>query len=217
MKNLPFNYVDIIVLILLVAGIFRGRKRGMSEELLLFVQWLIIIFVGARIYEPLGTMLKKNAPFSLLTSYVMVYATFAILVKLVFSQIKHAFGEKIVGSNFFGGSEYYLGMMAGLIRFACAILLTMALINARLITDSERAATAKMQSKNFEGVSFPTFGSLQQSILFESFTGQQVKKHLEFLLIKSTVLESAPLRREQNKALDEAISGGKTKARPKKQ
>ena len=193
MKNLPFNYVDVIIFVLLIVGIFRGRKRGMSEELLTFVQWLVIIFVGCRIYEPGGKLLSEMAPFSLMTCYIMVYVTFAILIKLLFSQIKKALGEKVVGSNFFGESEYYLGMLAGMIRFGCVVLMVMALLNARLITDWERANTARMQSKNFEGISFPTFGSIQQSVLFESFAGIHVKKYLEFVLIRATAPQDVPL------------------------
>jgi uncharacterized membrane protein required for colicin V production len=205
MKNLPFNYVDVIILVLLIVGIFRGRKRGMSEEILTFTQWLIIIFVGGWIYRPGGQLLSQMAPFSMLTCYVIVYVLFAIAVKLIFSQIQRACGEKLLGSNFFGVSEYYLGMLAGMIRFACVILMVMALFNARLITDQERTETARMQSKNFEGISFPTFGSIQQSILFESFTGKQVKEHLDFVLIESTALKATPLRRDENKAMNEIL------------
>ena len=208
MKNLPLTWVDLVILILLVIGVFRGRKRGMSEELLTFIQWLLIVFVGCRIYEYAGKLLSEHAPLSLLTCYLIVYLAFAIFMKLIFSQIHHIVGEKLVGSNFFGDSEYYLGMFAGMIRFACVILMLMALLNARLITDKERAETARMQTKNFEGISFPTFGSIQQAVLFESFTGQQVKEYLSFMLIKSTVSKDVPLRRDDGKALNEIV--GKT-------
>lgn len=208
MKNLPLTWVDLVILILLVIGVFRGRKRGMSEELLTFVQWLLIVFVGCQVYEYAGKLLSEHAPLSLLTCYLIIYLAFAIFMKLIFSQIHHIVGEKLVGSNFFGDSEYYLGMFAGMIRFACVILMLMALLNARLITDKERADTARMQSKNFEGISFPTFGSIQQAVLFESFTGQQVKEYLSFMLIKSTVSKDVPLRRDDGKALNEIV--GKT-------
>jgi uncharacterized membrane protein required for colicin V production len=209
MNNLDFNYVDIIIVALLIVGIFRGRKRGMSEELLTFLQWIIIVFGGAVVYGPGGKLLASFAPFSLLTCNITVYVLFAVFIKLFFSQIQKAVGEKLVGSNFFGNSEYYLGMMAGMIRFACVMLSIMAVLNARLITDRERAATARMQSKNFEGISFPTFGSIQQSVLFQSFTGRQVKEHLSFALIESTTAENVALRRAgaapYNKVLDQKV------------
>ena len=209
MKNLPFNYVDLIIIGLLIAGVFRGRKRGMSEEFLTFVQWLIIVIGGSQVYEAGGAFIKQTVPFSLLICNIMIYVLFALLVKLLFNQIKRAVGEKILGSNFFGGSEYYLGMLAGMIRFGCVILMVMALVNARLITDKERAETARYQSKNFEEISFPTFGSIQQSVLFESFAGQQVREHLNFLLIKSSAWESTPLRRGNDKALDDVVGNSR--------
>jgi uncharacterized membrane protein required for colicin V production len=206
MDKLPFNYIDLIIIALLVVGIFRGRKRGMSEELLTFVQWIVIVIGGCFVYQPLGNLIKLSAPLSTLACNVMAYVLFALLVKLLFTQIKRAVGEKVLGANFFGVTEYYLGMMAGMIRFACVILMTMALVNARLITAEERATTAKYQRRNFESVSFPTFGSIQQAILFESFAGTQVKEHLDFLLIKSTTWQSAPLKRRQDKALDDVMN-----------
>lgn len=209
MNQLPFNYVDLIIIGLLVAGIFRGRKRGMSEEFLTFVQWLVIVIGGSLVYEGGAAFIKQTVPFSLLVCNLMIYVLFALLVKLLFNQIKRAVGEKILSSNFFGTSEYYLGMLAGMIRFGCVILMVMALMNARLITAEERAATARYQRKNFETISFPTFGSIQQSILFESFAGKQVREHLNFLLIKSSTWESMPLRRRDDKALDDVVGNSR--------
>lgn len=208
-KNLNFNYIDAIVLVLLIVGIFHGRKRGLSEELLTFVQWLVILFGGAVIYQPLGQMLAGVAPLSTLTCYLLVYLAFAGLVKLIFVQIQKAVGEKLVGSNVFGSFEYYLGMIACMIRFSCAILVFMALLNARIVSEQERAATAKMQSKNFEGISFPTFGSFQQAVLVQSFVGRQVEAHLKFVLIESTVPTKVAIKRRENDGLNDVI--GKTK------
>src|SRR2546422_4577368 len=41
------NWFDLFVLVMLVVGIFVGRKRGMSLELLSVLQWLMIVFVAA--------------------------------------------------------------------------------------------------------------------------------------------------------------------------
>jgi len=208
-KNLNFNYIDLIVLVLLIVGIIHGRKRGLSEELLTFVQWLVILFGGAVVYQPLGPMLAGLVPLSTLTCNIIVYLAFAGIVKLLFVQIQRAVGEKLVGSNVFGSFEYYLGMLACMIRFSCGILVFMALLNARIISEQERAATAKMQSKNFEGISFPTFGSFQQAVLYQSFVGKQVKEHMTFVLIESTAPVKVAIKRNQNDGLNDVI--GKTK------
>ena len=41
------NWFDLLLLAMICAGVLRGRKRGMSEELLDFLQWLAIIIGGA--------------------------------------------------------------------------------------------------------------------------------------------------------------------------
>ena len=48
---LPINLFDLVVVGVLVAGLVRGRKHGMSEELILLLQWLAILFGCASIYE----------------------------------------------------------------------------------------------------------------------------------------------------------------------
>lgn len=205
LKNLEYNYIDGFVLLLLVLGVVRGRKRGISEELLTFLQWLIILFGGAVVYEPLGKQLALLAPLSVLTCNIIAYLLFACLVKLIFVQIHRAVGEKLISCNVFGSFEYYLGMLAGLIRFSCVILVFMAVLNARIISEQERAATAKMQSKNFEGISFPTFGSFQQSVLYQSFVGKQIKEHMNFVLIESTAPTKVALKRAESDLLNEVI------------
>ena len=44
---MPFNWFDFVVLIVLGIGVFRGRQRGMSEELLGLFEWLTIVVVSA--------------------------------------------------------------------------------------------------------------------------------------------------------------------------
>ena len=46
-------------------------------------------------------------------------------------------GEKLVTNAVFGNLEYYLGMVAGVVRFACILLFGLALLNAPIVTDKE--------------------------------------------------------------------------------
>jgi uncharacterized membrane protein required for colicin V production len=45
-----FNYFDVIVVVWLIIGLLRGRKRGMSQELLPTLQWLGIVIVCGLFY-----------------------------------------------------------------------------------------------------------------------------------------------------------------------
>ncbi|MEW6160945.1 MAG: CvpA family protein [Verrucomicrobiota bacterium] len=209
--NLPFNWFDFIVLIVLVVGILRGRKRGMSEELLDVFQWLVIVVVCAMLYKPLGQFLSGYTHMSLFMAYVSTYLFVFLIIKLVFSGLKRAVGEKLVQSDVFGKMEYYLGMLAGALRFSCMLLVFMAVFNAIYVSPEELAAQQKMQKENFGTISFPTIGSLQQDILHRSATGLFARKYLNEQLIVTTPY-SAQVKREGpakrlERAVDEVIEG----------
>lgn len=182
--DLRLTWFDLIVLACVAYGVFRGRKRGMSEELLDVFQWLLIVVLGAMSYKPLGKMVSHSAGFSPLLSNIVAYTLIALTIKLTFSIIKRQVGEKLVHSDAFGRFEYYLGMIAGTVRCLCILIFALSFLHAKYISDAERAATAKMQQDNFGSISFPTIGSLQHSIFYESYSGQFIKKNLKEQLIQ---------------------------------
>jgi uncharacterized membrane protein required for colicin V production len=188
------SWFDFVALAVIIVGVVRGRKRGMSEELLDMLQWLLIIVVGAILYKPIGDFVLLSVHISSAFVYIVVYLTVAALVKGLFTLIKRSVGEKVVGSDVFGRFEYYLGMGAGAVRFFCMLLLVMSVLNAKYISDTERLQTAKKQQDNFGDISFPTFGSMQYEVFHRSLTGGFVKQYLHDQLITPT--ESAAPRKE---------------------
>jgi len=137
MDNFPINLFDLAVVGLLVVGVLRGRKHGMSEELLGLLKWVTILVVCALVYEPLGKVFAGSSPFSLLSSYLMAYFAAGLVILVLFAGIKRALGGKLVGSDIFGAAEYYLGMGSGLVRFTCMLMAVLALLNARYFTPAE--------------------------------------------------------------------------------
>src|SRR5262249_38659054 len=127
-NNMSFNVFDVALSVILVLGILRGRKQGMSQELMSLMKWLAIVIGCALVYEPVGSWLAQSSPFSLLASFMMVYITLALVILGVFALVKHRLGDKLVGSDIFGRSEYYLGMVSGLVRFSCILLAGLALL-----------------------------------------------------------------------------------------
>ena len=58
-ETFSLSWVDVMVVALLGVGIWRGRKRGMSEELLDIVKWALIVVVAGFLYEPGGRFLTS--------------------------------------------------------------------------------------------------------------------------------------------------------------
>ncbi len=101
LNNLPVNAFDIIVLVVLGLGLFAGRKHGMSEELMNLVKWLSVVIGCSLVYEPVGRWMAQSSPFSLLASFLFVYAATALVILGLFAFVKHHLGGKLVGSDIF--------------------------------------------------------------------------------------------------------------------
>jgi uncharacterized membrane protein required for colicin V production len=186
MDNLPFNFFDILLVVVLVIGVLRGRKHGMSEELLGLLKWIGILVVCAIAYEPVGKYLTETSPFSLLASYVIAYLSAALILLATFAGIKRALGGKLLGSDIFGKAEYYLGMASGLVRFVCMLFVALALLNARYFNPAEVKAMENFQNDVYGSNFFPTLHTVQAMVFEKSFLGPWIKDNLGFLLIKPT-------------------------------
>jgi len=183
---LPINWFDVLVVIVLFVGYLRGKKHGMSKELLLVIKWVTMVLLCAIAYEPLGLWLDSMLHIGSLTCFVLAYALIAGVIVAVFAGLKNTVGHKLAGSDSFGKGEFYLAMPAGVLRFACILIMLLALLNARLYRTAEIKAMYKFQDENYGSQFFPTLSSVQDDVFQKSFTGPQIKKYMSFLLIKPT-------------------------------
>lgn len=197
LDNLPFNAFDIILVAVLLAGLTRGRKHGMSEELFSLVKWLVVVFGCAVLYEPLGKLFAQECYFSVLTGYLIVYVGAALLILGAFALFKHSVGGKLLGSDIFGRAEYYLGMCAGVVRYSCIVLAVLALLNARYFTPQEVKAMTAFQQDVYGSEFFPTLHTAQATVFEQSLTGPWIRENLGFLLISPTKPELKELHQKE--------------------
>jgi len=199
-NSLPFNMFDFVLVMVLIAGVMRGRKSGMSGELLSVAKWLAILFVCAVAYEPVGAFFNQTTGvFSTLSCYLIAYVGAALVVVMLFLGINRMLGGKLLGSDVFGRAEYYLGMGSGLIRFSCVLLAGLALLNARYFSPKEVQAMERFQDDVYGSNFFPTLHTLQATVFEKSFCGPWIKDHLSFFLIKPTEPEHKELHQKEAK------------------
>jgi len=214
LPHLAISWVDIITVILVLVGIMRGRKRGLSEELLDLFQWMVIVVGGGMFYRRLSAMIGTKEFVSQLAYSIISYILIALLVKLIFSMIKRRFGQKLVESDIFGRCEFYLGMVAGPVRFGCIYLFFLSMLHAPLYTNEYRSAKAKQDEYNYGDITFPSVMSVQDEVFKRSLTGQMAQQHLAMLLMQPASSESQKLRNDNSIAKRherevDAIMGGK--------
>lgn len=187
LDNLPINFFDVALLVIIMAGIAHGRKRGMSGELLSLLKWLAVLVGCSLFYEPLGQLLVQTSDvFTPLSGYVMAYILVGLLIFLIFAGVSRTLGGKLIGSDVFGHSEYYLGMGSGLVRALCILLVLLALLNARLYSVAEIKDWKKFTDDVYGSDYFPGLHTLQSSVFEKSLTGPWIKENLGFMLIKPT-------------------------------
>ena len=197
LDKLPFNWFDVTVLLVLVMGLVRGRKNGMSKEVLRTFQWLALVLVCGFFYETAAQLLINTTAWSKLNSYLAGYLILACLVWLVFAVLKKALRPSLTGTNLFGNGEYYLGMMSGMVRFACIIFFALALLNAPTYSSTQIAAQQAYMKRWFGGGVYggnyiPNLPTVQDSVFKKSFVGPYIKDYLGQLLINTGSPEPPP-------------------------
>lgn len=187
LNALNLSWVDFLVVGLLGFGLWRGRKRGMSEEFLDIIKWAVTVVAAGLLYQPIGQMLSQSTSFlSTLACYVATYLALVLLIAIVFSFIRQKAGDKLIGSDVFGSAEYYLGMISGSFRYACILVVALAFLNARHYSAEELQASQKYQLDNYGSSFFITLPDLQQEVFSRSLAGRSVREYLGFALIQPT-------------------------------
>ena len=198
LDHLPFNWFDVAIIVVLMVGLHFGRKRGLSVELLAALKWLTIVVGCAMAYAPIAQFITMSSSiFSTLAANLMAYFAAGLLIATMFAFLKKSVGGKLLGSDVFGRGEFYLGMIAGAVRFLCILLAALALLNARFYSAAEVNAALKYQNDVYGSNFFPSLHEVQSQVFEQSFTGPFIKKQLDWLLIKPAAPEQKQLARRQ--------------------
>jgi uncharacterized membrane protein required for colicin V production len=203
-----FNWFDVALVLVVLFGFWRGRRNGMTKEVLPVSQWLAMVIAGAAGYKWLGRLLidqgwiksvfgksvtEETAAF--VTSYLII----VIAVFTVFSLVKHRLKHRLEGSSFFGSSEYYFGMVSGVVRYLCMVVFALALLNAPHYSLADILAAKAYSNRwfggglsGYSGDFFPTVSEVQTSVFKESLAGPFLKDNLSVLLISTSSAVAPP-------------------------
>jgi uncharacterized membrane protein required for colicin V production len=184
MKLVNINWVDVVVLLLLILGLWRGKKRGLSHELLDMVKWVLILVVAAVLYRPTGRWLASFKIVSVPSCNVLGYLIVMLGIVLVMAVVRERVGSKLFTSEVFGGGEYYLGMLGGAFRYLCIILVGMAFLNARYYSPAERMASARAQEREYGARFFPGLADLQDNVFQKSVSGRLARAYVPVVFIQ---------------------------------
>lgn len=190
--NLPVNWFDATLLVVLGVGLFRGRKNGMTKEILPTLQWIIVVIAAGLAYGLLAQIYISSCGLGAhkVLATVLAYVTIAGLVFLIFSGIKSSLNKRLEGSSIFGNAEYYLGMPSGMIRYACILIFALALVNSRYYTSADIAATKAYNERWYGGGMYsgnyiPDLHNVQEAVFKNSLSGPYIHDYLGMVLIQN--------------------------------
>jgi uncharacterized membrane protein required for colicin V production len=200
--KLAFNWFDVALVLVLGFGFWRGRRRGMTKELLPTLQWVAILLVAGLCHPFLADFLQQQGlvrqvfgnHFNERTAALMsAYLSITFVILLFFTILRRKYNPKMEGSSFFGGNEYYWGIMAGLVRYVCLTLVFLALLNAPFYSQSDIEAQKAYNNrwfgggeKDYAGDFIPSVYEVQDNIFKQSLLGPLIKNNLSLLLINTT-------------------------------
>lgn len=180
-SGMVFDWFDLVFIAILIFALYRGRHNGMSKELIPLLQWIAILFVCGLVHPMLGPIFATQLKLTQMWGNVLAYAVLMLAVLIPFSIIKHRYAKNLATSDFFKGNEYYLGMIAGIVKWLCIMLVAMALLNAPYYSPAQIAAHKAYMQKvygggdsEFSGDFFPTLQTVQEVVLTDSAVGSFV-------------------------------------------
>jgi len=192
LDKLPFGWFDVALVAILAFGVWRGRKNGMTKEILPMFHWLATVIVCGLAYEMAGQLILNFSGWGWTDCLLLGYFSLMLLVYLAFQFLKKIFQPRLTGSNFFGSSEYYLGMVSGAIRYACLVFVALALLNAPFYTAADILKSKEFSHRwfgggeeGFSGDFFPTFQSVQAGVFEKSWSGKFIKDYAGVMLVNS--------------------------------
>jgi hypothetical protein len=204
LDHVPFGWFDAVLLVVIGFGFFRGRKNGMTKEVLPMFQWLATVLVCGLGYEMAGGFFMNLMRLNRLQACICGYLFLAFLVFLLFIWLKKILMPRLTGSNFFGSAEYYLGTVSGVIRFLCMLFFALALLNAPIYSAAEIAAHKAYEARwygggqqGYNGNFFPTVQSVQEAVFEKSFTGPYIREYLGVMLINTASGNGGNVRAEK--------------------
>jgi uncharacterized membrane protein required for colicin V production len=170
------QWFDVVVIGAAALGVYRGRRHGISGELLPLLQWLSIFFMCGTFYEGAGLKLSHALHINPNVCFVIIYLLIAVLTVSLFGMVQRMVGNKLVSKDFFGDSEYYLGIAGGALHMIVIVMVGLSLLCASYVTEQELFSMQRFQRENFGGITFPTPNEMKYGALNYSVSGRLARR-----------------------------------------
>ena len=171
-------YLDILILIIFILGIFSGIKNGIFIEIIT-VFGLAVNLLITKIYTPVVLNFLKRSDASFENNYVITYIVTFITVYLVVSMILVFVKKAFKGLK----KGFFNKMMGGVAGFVKAFIVSLVIIlvytySSKLVPSLEKYSQGSSAIGMFYEI-IPSFETYVPDILVEDFNKNATKKIIE--------------------------------------
>ena len=122
------NAVDIVLLLLLVLGAYKGYTKGLLLEIIGIIAFFVALIAGFQLLQwamnLLSTQLDISESLLPYIAFLLLFAAIVIGINLLGRALK-----KILDMTFFGTFDNLIGALVGLMKWALALSVLIWLIN----------------------------------------------------------------------------------------
>ena len=181
---LSLNMFDALILGALGWGIYQGKEEGASSTHVSVVQWMLIGLAGGFMGNLLGSFLLMifGSPY---WSQLFGFFLWIFMVACFFAYLNSKGKGEWKDADWFGRTEYPLGILGGLIKYFCIILTIMSILNAKHYTPAMIKADRDWQIEEFGSMLFPSFTMLNNTVFNTSFSGPHLTKVFGWAILPS--------------------------------
>lgn len=115
-----FNWVDVVVFIFLIRGIYEGAKNGLVIELFSLCGWSIAIFLSFKFYKSVAQILHQRTEIPLIVDELLTFVTIIVAV-IILANIAGGMLKSIIKIKIIDKMSRFSGALLGLIKAAVVL------------------------------------------------------------------------------------------------
>ena len=185
MAEIQVNAFDGVAVVVILLGARTGYIQGFAEVFWSLLRWSAMLAAGVSAWSPFGAQLSELTGLSALPSAEFAFLVMAGTAALASAGLQRLFGEQLLLAIPGGRLDCVLGVIAGGLAAAAAILNVYAILNPFAIAhvNWNPAATGGYDTA-LQDLVTAILATLRNAALEGSWVGRTVQEHLGMLLIR---------------------------------
>ncbi len=206
-----FHWFDLLIIVVIGVGVYRNRHSNALHQIFGFIHWLFILGVSAFLCEKPAQWIAELVGMRPDVAALILYPVIVSIVYFISGIKKRSLVQQSDKVEMFGRQEYRVAMVFGGIKSVVILMVVMAWIHGRYVTEADLHAYEVFCQENLGGIRLPIPATVQEDIFVDSFSGKAAQKYLSKILLKAL----PPLPEQEKELLAKKGEGKSVKINPK--